>query len=174
MTTNLFTGRRAALWAVTAALLGATGCGNATADVAGRVTHRGKTVVCGSVTLVGPDGMTKSGRINPDGTYSVLGVGAGTVRVAVVSDDPARPLDPYKAAKTHGKAVVEPVDDSGRAPDPGRAVTVAPNDRSNWAEPGIDRSKWFVLPKKYELVTTSGLSVEIKPGPNDGVDLELP
>lgn len=166
--------RGAVLCVLAAALAGVTGCGRGTADVSGQVTHRGKVVVCGSVTLVGPDGMTRSGRINPDGTYAVSGVGAGTVRVAVMSDDPARPLDPYKAAKTHGKAVVEPADDSGRDPEAGRAVPVAPNDRSNWAEPGIDRSKWFVLPKKYELVPTSGLSVEIRAGANTGVDIELP
>lgn len=166
--------RGAILCALAAALVGASGCGRGVGDVSGRVTHQGKVVVCGSVTLVGPDGMTKSGRINQDGTYSVSGVGAGTVRVAIVSDDPARPLDPYKAAKTHGKAAVEPTDDSGRDPEAGRVVPVAPNDRSNWAEPGIDRSKWFVLPKKYELVTTSDLSVEIKPGPNTGVNIELP
>jgi hypothetical protein len=166
--------RRAALCAFAVALGGVIGCKQGPADVSGRVTHQGKTVVCGSVTLVGPDGMTKTARINPDGTYSVAGVGSGTVQVAVVSDDPARPLDPYKAAKTHGKAAVEPIDDSGRDPDAGRSVPVPPNDRSNWAEPGIDRSKWFLLPKKYELVSTSGVTIEVKPGPNSGIDIELP
>jgi hypothetical protein len=166
--------RGVVLCALVAALGGFTGCGRGTGDVSGRVTHKGKTVVCGSVTLVGPDGMTKSGRINPDGTYSVSGVGAGTVQLAVVSDDPARPLDPYKAGKTHGKAVTEPTDDSGRDPEAGRTVPVAPTDRSNWAEPDVDRSKWFPLPKKYELVATSGLTIEIKAGSNTGIDIELP
>jgi hypothetical protein len=164
--------RRGLLAAAVAALL-APGCGGKVGSAAGRVTYRGKPVVCGSVTFVGPDGMTQTARIGSDGTYSVGGVGAGAVRVAVLSDDPARPLDPYKAVRTHGKEVTEPVSDSARVPDAGRAVAHPPADRSNWAEPDVDRSKWFPLPKKYELVTTSGLTAELRPGPNAGVDLAL-
>ena len=55
----------------------------------------------------------------------------------------------------------------------GRVVANPPNDRSNWAEPNVDRSKWFVLPKKYERVDQSGITVEIKTGLNTGVDIEL-
>jgi hypothetical protein len=164
--------RLAALACAAAAL--PPGCGRGPADVSGRVTHNGRPVVCGSVTLVGPDGMTRTGRIGPDGSYTVTGVGSGAVRVAVVSDDPARPLDPFKVGRDGGRAGAEPADDSGRNPDAGRAGAAPPGDRSNWAEPGVDRSKWFPLPKKYELVGTSGLTVEVKAGPNTGVDIDLP
>lgn len=152
---------------------GVAGCGARVGDVSGKVTYQGKTVVCGTVVLAGPDGMTKTGNIAPDGTYSITGLGAGTVGVAVFSLDPARPLDPYKAAKTHGKAEAEPPNDADRNPDAGRVVANAPNDRSNWAEPNVDRSKWFVLPKKFERVDQSGVTIEIKPGTNSGVDIEL-
>lgn len=152
---------------------GLSGCSRGVGDASGKITYRGKPVVCGSVTFVGPDGITKSGRINHDGSYTVSGIGSGHVQVAVMSDDPARPLDPYKAAKSHGKAVTEPIDDSGRDPDAGRAIASPPSDKSNWAEPSVDRSKWFPLPKKYELVGTSGLTVELKAGPNTGVDIDL-
>jgi hypothetical protein len=149
------------------------GCGTGVGDVSGKVTYQGKTVVCGSVILVGPDGMTKVGAIQQDGTYQLKGVGAGPAGVAVFSLDPARPLDPYKAAQTHGKAATEPASDADRNPDYGRVVASPPNDRSNWAEPNVDRSKWFALPKKYERVDQSGLTVEIKAGLNTGVDIEL-
>jgi hypothetical protein len=149
------------------------GCGAGVGDVSGKVTYLGKTVVCGTVVLVGPDGMSKTGTIGPDGTYTVHGVGAGRAGVAVFSLDPARPLDPYKTAQTHGKAVAEPPNDADRNPDAGRVVASAPNDRSNWAEPDVDRSKWFVLPKKFERVDQSGLTIDIKAGANVGVDINL-
>jgi hypothetical protein len=170
--TSAFTRRRAAALALLLASL--AGCGPGVGDVTGRVTHRGKPVVCGSVVLVGPDGMTKVGAIAADGTYAVSGVGAGRAGVAVFSLDPARPLDPYKAARTHGKAEAEPPADADRNPDAGRVVTHAPADRSNWADPTVDRSKWFPLPPKYERVDLSGITVEIKAGANAGVDIDLP
>jgi hypothetical protein len=153
-------------------LLGLAGCGSGVCDVTGKITHRGKPVVCGSVIFVGPDGMTKVSNLNQDGTFRVTGVGVGRAQVGVISQDPARPLDPYKAEQTHGKEVVQPVEDSARNPDAGRVVKNPPNDRSNWTEPDVDRSKWFPLPKKYELVATSGLIAELKRGTNE-VNLDL-
>lgn len=165
--------RPAGLLVLLAVFCGMAGCGAGVGDVSGKVTFQGKTVVCGSVVLVGPDGMTKVGAINQDGTYTVKGVGAGTVGVAVFSLDPARPLDPYKTAKTHGKADAEPPADADRNPDAGRVVANAPADKSNWAEPTVDRSKWFPVPQKYERVDQSGITVGIKAGPNAGVDINL-
>ena len=107
-------------------LCGLGGCGSRLGDVAGKVTYRGKTVVCGSVVLVGPDGLTKVGNIGQDGSYVIKDVGAGKVGVAVFSLDPARPLDPYKAARTHGKAEAEPPADAERPADYGRVVTTVP------------------------------------------------
>jgi hypothetical protein len=153
-------------------LLSLAGCGANVCDVTGKITYRGKLVVCGSVIFVGPDGMTKVSNLNQDGTFSVTGVGVGRAQVGVVSQDPARPLDPYLAEKTHGKDVVGPVDDSARNPNAGRVVKNPPNDRSNWTEPNIDRSRWFPLPPKYEMVHTSGLVRELQKGVNQ-VDINL-
>jgi hypothetical protein len=157
-----------------ALLAGVCGCGQRIADAAGKITYQGKPVVCGSVVFVGPDGMTKVGAIRADGSYEVKGVGAGRAQVAVFSLDPARPLNPEIAPRTHGKAATEPVDDSGRPADTRPVVASAPADRSNWAEPNVDRSRWFPLPKKYELVATSGLSAQLKAGPNPDVNFDLP
>jgi hypothetical protein len=154
-------------------LLTPAGCGPGVCDVSGRITYHGKPVVCGSVLFVGPDGITKVVNLNPDGTYLVKGVGVGRAQVGVVSQDPARPLDPYKADRTHGKEVSEPVSDTDRDPNAGRVFKNPPNDRSNWTEPTVDRSKWFPLPQKYEMVHTSGLTTELKRGLNEGVDFDL-
>lgn len=154
--------------------LALTGCGAGIGDATGKVTYQGKSVVCGSVVFVGPDGMTKAGPIT-NGTYTIKGVGAGRVLVGVVSEDPARPLDPYKVARGGAEPKgEEPVDDSGKAPAPGRVVPNPTTDRSNWAEPNVDRSKWFPLPRKYEIPINSGLAVELKSGSNEGIDIELP
>jgi hypothetical protein len=143
---------------------GLAGCGASSqpVDVSGKVTYQGKAVVCGTVTLVDPGGNAKSGNIGPDGTYTVKGVSPGTVKVAVMSLDPARPLNPLGAAG-------EGTDDTARAPAAAPAVT----DRSNWTEPNVDRSKWTPLPKKYEYAHTSGVTVDVKAGENTGVDIKL-
>jgi hypothetical protein len=165
--------RTAGLLTLPVLLYSLAGCGAGVGDVSGTVTYQGKTVVCGSVVLVGPDGMTKVGAINQDGTYLVKGVGPGRVGVALFSLDPARPLDPEKAAKTHGKADAEPPSDADRNPNAGRVVVNVPADRSYWAEPNVDRSKWFPLPKKYERVDQSGITLDIKAGSNTGVAIDL-
>jgi hypothetical protein len=164
--------RAAVLSLLVPLLLSLAGCGPGVCDVGGKITYRGKPVVCGSVIFVGPDGMTKAANLNQDGTYMVKGVGVGRAQVGVISQDPARPLDPYKAERTHGKEAVQPIDDSSRDPNAGRVFKNPPNDRSNWTEPNVDRSKWFVLPQKYEYVHTSGLAADLKPGMNT-VDLDL-
>ena len=152
---------------------GLAGCGAGAGDVSGKVTFQGKPLVCGSVVLAGPDGMTKVGAVHQDGSYTVKGVGAGSVGVAVFSLDPARPLDPYKTAQTHGKADAQPPADVERNPDAGRVVVNAPADKTNWAEPNVDRSKWFPLPQKYERVDKSGITMQIKRGINAGLDINL-
>jgi hypothetical protein len=153
-------------------LLSLAGCGAGVCDVTGKITYHGKPVVCGSVIFVGPDGMTKVVNLNQDGTYLVKGVGVGLAQVGVISQDPARPLDPLIQNRTHGKEVGAPTDDSGRDPDAGREIKNPPNDRSNWSEPNVDRSKWFLLPKKYEMVGTSGLTADLKRGLNE-VDFDV-
>src|SRR5262245_45622540 len=143
---------------------GLAGCGVSSqpVDVSGKVTYQGKPVVCGSVTLVDANGIAKSGNIGPEGTYIVKGIAPGTAKVAVISLDPARPLNPLGAAGAG-------TDDSGRAP----AAAPAATDRSNWTEPNVDRSKWTPLPKKYEFAHTSGVTVDVKAGENNGVDIRL-
>jgi hypothetical protein len=154
-------------------LLGVAGCGSSFSEAAGRITYLGKPVVCGSVIFVGPDGMTKVFNINADGTYVARGIGTGRAQVGVISQDPARPLDPLRAEKTHGKEVSEPASDVDRDPNAGRVIKNPPDDRSNWAEPTVDRTKWFPLPQKYEMVHTSGLATDLKPGQNKNVDFDL-
>lgn len=65
------------------------GCGGNDSTLTGRVSHRGKPVTSGVVVVLNPDGSAAKGAIEPDGSYRVSGVGRGTVKVAVLSPDPA-------------------------------------------------------------------------------------
>src|SRR5262245_41695678 len=80
------------------------GCGGQ-GDIAGRVTHRGKALVCGTVVLLGSDGMSRYGEIKPDGTYFAQGIAPGAVKIGVSSPNPRTPVAERKASALKGKGV---------------------------------------------------------------------
>jgi hypothetical protein len=124
-------------------------------DVHGKVGYGGRPVIYGSVVLIGSDNMPVIGRINSDGTYSMGGVPVGTVRVAVVSSDPATPRP--SGTELPGER------DPKAPPPPPKYRPMAPE---------VDRSKWFPLPKQYELADTPGITTTIHEGDNT-FDLDL-
>ncbi|HJZ54859.1 MAG TPA: hypothetical protein VKE74_07860, partial [Gemmataceae bacterium] len=80
-------------WAAAALVLGLTvmGCGGSTSKVRGKVTHNGKTVVWGSVTLVDKNGEFHQADIDLNGNYVIEKVPFGTVKIAVASPNPEPP-----------------------------------------------------------------------------------
>jgi hypothetical protein len=90
--------RRAVCVALGFVLVVASGCSRPTASVSGAVHHQNKVVQLGLVQVVDADGMSYSGRIQPDGSYAVEGIPVGPVRFAVISRRP-----PPKAATKQGK-----------------------------------------------------------------------
>jgi hypothetical protein len=132
-------------------LLALAGCAEGKADVTGKVTHQGKAVTWGTVIVQGPDGIPMTGKIQPDGAYTVRGVAAGKVLIGVVSRDPGVLAGPR-----------------GRRVDKGEG-----NDQPAVRPPLADRSKWFALPEKYEDPANSGLSTTVKGGAN-AHDIDLP
>lgn len=139
---------------VLAAVLSAVGCGGGTADVAGKVTHKGKPVVYGTVVLVGSDGLPKSGTIQPDGTFRVAGVATGTAKVAVSSPPPPGAGSPAKRPR------------GGRDEEDERTPAAQPP-----AAPEVIRN-WTALPEKYGDPDKSGLTAEVRAG--QPVNLDLP
>jgi hypothetical protein len=121
----------------------------ASATVTGKVTFQGRPVIWGSVVLVGADGTSAAGRIQPDGTFTVANAPTGEVSVAVASPDP---LVQHYASQIKSSRDRLPV--------------------TQWAAPPVDRQQWFLLPKRYEDVRTSELKVTVKRGSND-CDLTL-
>ena len=111
-------------------------------NVTGKVLYKNKPVVFGTVLVQGSDGNARQGNIGTDGSFTVRGVAVGSVKVAVNSPNP-------------------------------RGITlVPPKDPNKKQEPYPDVPGWFEIPKKYDSVSTSGLSYQIKGGGN-AIDIEL-
>ena len=133
-----FSGNRQCIgWLLSLAVLASVGGCGRTAHVAGKVTYQGQPVVHGSVILLGADNKARSGVIEPDGSYTVEGVGLGEVKIAVISRDPAK-----------GRSVL-------------RGGNPAPGDNNGQASPKTPPAGWFPLPPNYETPATSGLGCTI-------------
>jgi hypothetical protein len=146
------------------ATLGVVGCGMGTGDVRGRVTYRGRPVICGGVIMVGPDGRTVTGQVNAEGHYRLKSVPAGTVRVAVVSPNPTGMFAFAGAEQAKSKIMKDKLSAN---------LTKSKSDNATeQAVSKVDRRKWFPLPKQYESTETSGITTIIQRGDNT-FDIEL-
>lgn len=130
----------AARFGVFATMLLAAGCGAGRADVAGKVTYKGKLLATGTVSMVGPDGIVRQGAINPDGSYTVTGVAAGKVQIGVLSP---RPVADVRGGRRGGGNRLAPPADAAPA-----------------------TSGWFAIPTTFQEPSTSGLSTVLASGSN--------
>jgi hypothetical protein len=137
---------------VMAAFLAAAGCGPNRADVTGTVSHRGRPVVYGTVSVIGSDQMTYYGTIQLDGKFAVSGVPTGPAKVGVYSPDPY--FEPPIPAAVKAK-----VEEARRA----AGIEVAPRP---------PKGQWVRLPPKAADPLTSGLIVEVAAQPTV-VDLRV-
>jgi hypothetical protein len=130
----------------TAALLAGCGAGgDKPASVSGHVTFNGKPVTSGTVTLVGPDGKASDpGTVKPDGTYSIAKSPAGKVKVGF--DNPPPP------PVVNQPGVVNPEAQE-------QAETAA---------------RYTPTPLAYSNPDQSGVTLDIKAGKNDNVEIKLP
>jgi hypothetical protein len=146
--TSRFSGRLACVLG----LVFMVGCG-ARGDLQGTVKYRpvGKSLVTGTVMVMGADNQPRYGMIETDGKYLVRDVPIGPAKVTVSSPNPA------------GTGPVRTAD--GRAPSKMRGMegenTAAPPPVSEEIKKG-----WFEIPEKYNSPTSSGLSFDIKKGAN--------
>lgn len=140
--------------AVAAAVLAVAGCGGGTANVSGKVTFNGKPVVYGTVVVIGADGSSKSGTIQPDGSYRVSGVALGAAKVAVSSPPPPGSEQARKQFRAK--------DD---APDKPPLEPQAP------ASEEVIRN-WVAIPDKYGDPNKSEITVSVKSGQSLDIDLK--
>jgi hypothetical protein len=92
------------LGGVSVLALWSAGCGASTGTVSGKVTYQGETLGGGSVLFVSPGKKTVSAPIGPDGTYTIVGIPAGPVQIAVETKS-AMPPDAKQQA---GMAATRP------------------------------------------------------------------
>src|SRR5207245_10741824 len=59
------------------------GCGPGVGDLSGTVYYKNKVVTSGFVVVVGSDGLTKHSEIAENGSYAIVGVPAGEIKIAV-------------------------------------------------------------------------------------------
>jgi hypothetical protein len=127
----------------------------ATAEISGHVTFKGKPVAVGQLTLVTEDGRFASAMIT-DGAYVMSNAPVGDATVAVTGRTTAvQPGDGDKAKAAHMERV--------------RKNAEREKERKPPEEEPEDPT---AVPKKYMLGSTSGLTHEVKPGPQRW-DLDL-
>jgi hypothetical protein len=134
---------------VTGLILLTLGCGGSNGSVRGKVVHKDKTVVVGTVMLKGSDGNIVSAVIDQDGTFRFDSVASGKYKVGVASTDPATEI---AAVSVNQRMKVDP-----------KEKKAAPTDTKGW----------FKLPPNADNPENSGLTLEVKPGKND-VTITIP
>lgn len=128
---------RVALVALVAvALTLVTGCGGK-GTVTGKVTYAGKALPYGSVQFQGSGGVLV-GEIQPDGSYTVSGVGTGSAKISVTCQDP-------------------------KYADYMRAVSAAARDPKG-PKPKGRPEDFDKIPSRYSDFEQSGLTYEVKGG----------
>jgi hypothetical protein len=133
-------------------VLAAAGCGSTTSKgtVSGKVTHKNKPVVWGTVTLIASDNKAYTGEITPEGTYSIPDVPGGPVKLCVTSPNP----DAGKQRGGAGRGGAGDVEAGGGA-----------------AGVSLPKGAWFLIPEKYADPQRSGLTGTVH---NDTtIDLKL-
>jgi hypothetical protein len=122
------------------------GCGSGAIDITGKVTYKDKPIVYGTVILVDSSSLPRSGVLQPDGSFKIVGIMPGTAKVAVSSPSPPGSEQP-KAKKNFGRDA----DDDDKPPPP----SVPP------ASPEVIAG-WVALPEKYGDPAKSEMTVEVK------------
>jgi len=129
-----------------------TGCGQQYTDVSGTVSYRGRSVVTGTVSIIGSDQLTYYAPIQLDGTFTAKNVPVGSAKVGVYSPDPYFELPVPPEVKS-------------RLEEARRASGVA-------TIPKPPKGRWVRLPPKYADPLTSEVVAELTV-PNSVLDLRL-
>lgn len=159
-------------------VLAATGCGQKTNKVKGKVTYDGKTVVWGSVTLLDAKGAYHQGDIDLNGNYEIANVPVGPVKIGVVSPDPKVEAGGSKGGKGGNRDAAA----AGGAKTSGGGAAASDDPRERFFQqqggrpqapekPKPQPGQWFPIPAKFTDPATSGLSGEVKPGTDLNIDL---
>lgn len=150
----------------------AVGCGKGKGTVSGTVTLDGQPLPAGTINFLPSKGPGAGGSIE-DGKYSVANVPAGTMTVTVETDSIKEQMDALAKASQG-----TPVMGSGSRNLPPQMLAKMPEDaRKKWEEGKKQaeeapkklkelQAKYRPIPDKYSKAESSGLTFEVKAGPN--------
>jgi hypothetical protein len=173
---RLFRPVAAAALAVGFVVLG--GCGPSTTTVKGKVTHKGKPVVWGSVTLADAKGQYHQGEIELDGSYTIDNVPVGQVKIGVYSPKPDDGTGRGKgrgAASTAGsKGGAQAEKGAGELEDPREKFFAQQGGKKNATpeRPKPAPGQWFPIPDKATDPLTSGMTGTVKAGEPLDIDVK--
>jgi len=141
-----------------------SGCAGGVGDISGKITYKGKPVVYGTVGFVGADGLPRSSRINPDGTYTVKDVAAGEAKITIDSPQPvSKEGSGGGGGRQKGRDAAKEKDAPKDAPkvDRGGGREEAPE----YVDPQIAKN-WVQIPPSYGDVAKTKLRFTVRKGPN--------
>jgi len=124
----------------------AAGCGASTGSVSGKVTTKGAPVTGGNLTFVSTENKpSASVTINPDGTYTIPKIQAGTYKICVDTES-------LKPTGTVPKGAI------GYKPPPGSSA-------GGYDPSGSTKSGTYVhIPEKYSKPESTDLTYTVKSG----------
>lgn len=133
------------------------GCGDGLGKVRGKVTAGGKPVCWGSVTLMDSQGQYFQGEIGLDGSFEIDRCPSGPMKVGVFSPNPNDSRGD-RGGQTGG--AVKAGGDDPRS----TFLAAQPKKTAVPDKPSPAAGQWFPIPDKLSDPTTSGVSVEVRPG----------
>jgi hypothetical protein len=149
----------------------AVGCGKGKGTVSGTVTLDGQPLPAGNITFIPSKGQGAGGTIQ-DGKYSVADVPAGKVAVTVETETLKKQMDalaqvPRQMNPGSGSTRLSP-EMLAKLPENARAKMEESQKKSAEAPQKLKelQAKYRAIPDKYSKAESSGLTVEVKAGPN--------
>jgi hypothetical protein len=115
------------------------GCGAKKATVSGTVSYKGEKLGNGNITFVGANEHASTAQIKADGSYEVSNVPVGTVKIQIETIPP-----PPENMSKNLMGMGAPKMEGSKQPDNG---------------------KYVKIPDKYKNAEKSGLTYEVKSGP---------
>lgn len=140
--------------------LALAGCSDRAVAVRGKVTYQGKPLAGGSVTLVGPTGLVYAGAVQADGTYTIDGVPAGSVKIGVTGPPNRSAAKPAPGGRDGGRGG----DVTSRGAPDGAAP--APPPPAPTAGPSVS------VPAQFADPNASGLTGTVESGKPLDIDVK--
>jgi hypothetical protein len=156
-------------------VLSLASCGKSGSMVSGTVTYKGQPLPGGIIVFQSADGGRHPGSIGVDGSYTAL-VPPGEMKVGVDTTSLKNPT--ASGGPPAGAPSGAPSGLPGGGPEIAKKQAEMEKKMEKEHGSGIPADlrsgvKYVQIPDKYRDPNTSGLTADVKKGPNKGVDFDL-